>query len=82
MAVGGDQVTKSEIRRIPDKQNLAGHLTKGKAWHQIETLIRGVGGTMKMNGDTKGSNEQRSGKGDEKSWGCVHREGCISAVTA
>ena len=44
-------VTKSgrvKMRRIPGEQNLADHLTKGKAWHQIETLIRGVGGIMKM----------------------------------
>ena len=39
------EVTKSgrvKMRRIPGEQNLANHLTKVKAWHQIETLIRGV----------------------------------------
>ena len=30
-----------KMRRIPGEQNLADHLTKGKAWYQIETLIRG-----------------------------------------
>ena len=56
------------MRPIPDKQNLADHLTKVKASHQIETLIRGVGGIMKMSGDTKGSDERKNGEGDEKSW--------------
>ena len=39
------EVTKSgrvKMRRIPGEQNLADHLTREKAWHQIETLIRGV----------------------------------------
>ena len=35
-------------RRIAGEQNLADHLTKGKAWHQIETLTPGVGGIMKV----------------------------------
>ena len=48
-----------KMRRIPGEQNLADHLTKGKAWHQIETLIRGVGGIMKMSGDGKGGEVAR-----------------------
>ena len=39
--------------RIPGEQNLAAHLTKGKAWYQIEALIRGVGGIMKLSADGK-----------------------------
>ena len=46
------------MRRIPGEQHLADHLTKGKAWHQIEMLIRGVGEIMKVNGDTERSNER------------------------
>ena len=56
------EVTKSgrvKMRRMPGAQNPADHLTKGKAWHQIETLIRGVGGIMKMSGDNKGSDERK-----------------------
>ena len=58
-------VTKSgrvKMRRIPGEQNLADHLTKGKAWHQIETLIRGVGGIMKMSG--KGGDERKKWQGE------------------
>ena len=36
------EMTKSgrvKMRRIPGEQNLADHLTKEKAWHQIEMLI-------------------------------------------
>ena len=56
------EMTKSgrvKIRRILGEQNLADHLTKGKAWHQIETLIRGVGGIIKMRGDGKGGDERK-----------------------
>ena len=56
-------VTKSRrvnMRRIPGEQNLADHLTKGKAWYQIETLIRGVGRVMKMSGDGKKVTNERS----------------------
>ena len=59
-------VTKSgrvKMRRIPGEQNLADHLTKGKAWYQIETLIRGVGGFMKVNGDGKESDERKKWQG-------------------
>ena len=49
------------MRRIPGKHNLADRLTKVKAWHQIETMIRGVGGVMKMSGDTKVSDERING---------------------
>ena len=52
------EMTKSgrvKMKRIPGEQNLADHLTKGKAWHQIEMLIRGVGGIMKVSGDTERS---------------------------
>ena len=52
-----------KMRRIPGEQNLADHLTKGKAWHQIETLIRGVGGIMKMSGDGKGGDERKKWQG-------------------
>ena len=37
-----------KMRRIAGEQNLADHLTKEKAWHQIETLTPGVGGIMKV----------------------------------
>ena len=60
------EMTKSgrvKMRRIPGEQNLADHLTKGKAWHQIETLIRGVGGIMKMSGDGKGGDERKKWQG-------------------
>ena len=59
-------VTKSgraKMRRIPGEQNLADHLTKGKAGHQIETLIRGVGGIMKTSGDSKGGDERKKWRG-------------------
>ena len=65
------EMTKSgrvKMRRIPGEQNLADHLTKGKAWHQIEMLIRGVGGIMKVNGNTERSNERMKWQGDEKPW--------------
>ena len=58
-----DQVGKSKMRRIPGEQNLSDHLTKGKAWHQIETLIRGVGESMKMSGDGKGGDERKKWQG-------------------
>ena len=60
------KMTKSgrvEMRRIPGEQNLADYLTKGKAWYQMETLIRGVGGIMKVNGDTERSNERKRWQG-------------------
>ena len=60
------EMTKSgrvKMRRIPGEHNLADHLTKGKAWHQIETLIRGVGGIMKMSGDGKGGDERKKWQG-------------------
>ena len=59
------EMTKSgrdKMRRIPGERNLADHLTKGEAWHQIEMLIRsvgGLGGIMNVNGDTEGSNERK-----------------------
>ena len=52
-----------KMRRILGKQNLADHLTKGKAWHQIEMLTRGVGGIMKVSGDTERSNERKKWQG-------------------
>ena len=52
-----------KMRRIPGEQNLADHLTKGKAWHQIEMLIRGVGGIMKMSGNNIGSDERKKWQG-------------------
>ena len=60
------EMTKSgrvKMRRIPGERNLADHLTKGKAWHQIEMLIRGVGGIMKMSGNNKGSDERKKCQG-------------------
>ena len=60
------EMTKSgrvKMRRIPGEQNLADHLTKGKAWHQIEKLIRGVGGIMKMSGDGKGGDKRKKWQG-------------------
>ena len=63
MAAGDDQVRKSKNETNPGEQNLADHLTKGKAWHQIETLIRGVGGIMKMSGDGKGGDERKKWQG-------------------
>ena len=63
MAAGCDQVGKRKMRRIPGEQNLADHLTKGKAWYQIESLIRGVGGIMKMSGDVKESDERKKWHG-------------------
>ena len=60
------EMTKSgrvKMRRILGEQNLADHLTKGKAWHQIEMLTRGVGGIMKVNGDTDRSNERKTWQG-------------------
>ena len=60
------EMTKSgrvKMRRIPGEQNLADHLTKEKAWHQIEKLIRGVGGIMKMSGDGKGGDERKKWQG-------------------
>ena len=77
-------VTKSgrvKMRRIPDEQNLADPLTKGKAWYLIETSIRGVGGIMKMSGDGKESDERKKWQGGCQVVGGVHRDGCISAVT-
>ena len=77
-------VTKSgrvKMRRIPGEQNLADHLPKGKAWHQIETLIRGVGGIIKMSGDAKEVTNERSGKEDDKSLvACIAMDVSISAV--
>ena len=52
-----------KMRRIPGEQNLADHLTKGKEEYQIEMLIRGVGGIMKMNGDAERSNERKKWQG-------------------
>ena len=64
MAAGDDQVRKSKkMRRIPGEQNLADHLTKEKAWHQIEMLIRGVGEIMKVNGDPERRNERKKWQG-------------------
>ena len=60
------EMTKSgraKMRRIPGEQNLANHLTKGKAWYRIETLIRGFGGIIKMSGDGKESDERRKWQG-------------------
>ena len=57
-----EDVTKSgrvKMRRIPGEQNLADQLTKGKAWYLIETLIRGVGGIMKMSQDNRKNDERR-----------------------
>ena len=52
-----------KVRRIPGEQNLTDHLTKKMAWHQIQTLIRGVGGIMKMSGDNEGSHERKKWQG-------------------
>ena len=60
------EMTKSgrvKTRRTPGEQNLADHLTKVKAWHQIEMLRRGVGGIMKMSGNNKGSDERKKWQG-------------------
>ena len=60
------EMTKSgrvKMRRIPGEKNLADHLTKKKAWHQIETLIRRVGGIMKMSGDGRESDERNKWQG-------------------
>ena len=60
------EMTKSgrvNMRRIPGEQNLADHLAKEKAWHQIEMLIRGVGGIMKMSGNNKGCDERKKWQG-------------------
>ena len=54
---------REKMRRILGEQNLADHLTKSKAWHQIETLIRGVGGIMKISGDGKGGDERKKLQG-------------------
>ena len=51
------------MRRIPGEQNLADHVTKEKAWHQIEMLIRGVGEIMKVNGDPERRNERKKWQG-------------------
>ena len=59
-------MTKSgrvKMRRIRGEQNLADHLTMGKPWHEIEALIRGVGGIMKMSGNNKGSNARKKWQG-------------------
>ena len=51
------EVTKSgrvKMRRVPGEQNL----TKGKPWHEIDALIRGVGGFMKMSQDNKENDEK------------------------
>ena len=53
-----------KMRRKIGEQNLADHLTNGKAWHQVEMLIRGVGGIMKVNGDAeRKSNERKKWQG-------------------
>ena len=60
------EMTKSgtvKMRRIRGEQNLADHLTKEKAWHQVEMVIRGVGGIMKMSGNKKGSDERKKWQG-------------------
>ena len=71
-------VTKSgrvKMRRIPGEQNLADHLTKGKAWYQIETLIRGVGGIMKMCAVSAGSSAKgvHRGRHQRESAGSSYR---------
>ena len=60
------EMTKSgrvKMRRIPGEQNLADHLMTGKAWHQIEMLIRGVGGIMKVKGNNKESDARKKSQG-------------------
>ena len=60
------EMTKSgrvNMRRILGEQNLADHLTKGKAWPQIEILIRGVAGIMKMSGNHEESDERKKWQG-------------------
>ena len=47
------------MRRIQGEQNLADHLTKGKPRHEIEALIRGVGGLMKMSQNNKEKDERK-----------------------
>ena len=55
-----------KMRRVPGEQNLADHLTKVKPWHEIDALIRGVRGFLKMSQDNKEDDERR------KRW----QEGC------
>ena len=52
-----------KMRRIPGEQNQAVDLTKGEAWCQIETLIRGVGGIMKMSGDGRERDKRKKWQG-------------------
>ena len=37
-----------KLRRVPRDLNLADHLTKCKTWREMEELVRGVGGRMKV----------------------------------
>ena len=56
------EVTKSgrvKMRRVAGEQNLSDHLTKEKPWHEIDALIRGVGGLMNMSQDNKENDERR-----------------------
>ena len=75
------EVTKSgrvKMRRMPGGQNLADRLTKEKAWHQIETLSR-----RNHEDEWRQQRERRTKEvAGRMKQGCVHREGCISAVTA
>ena len=52
-----------KMRRIPGEQNQEVDLTKGEAWCQVETLIRGVGGIMKMSGDGRESDKRKKWQG-------------------
>ena len=39
---------RAKIRRVPGTLDLSDHLTKGKTWREIDELVRGVGGIMKV----------------------------------
>ena len=48
MVAGHDQDGRVKMRRVPGELNMPDHVTKGKAWREIDELVRGVGGRMKV----------------------------------
>ena len=71
-------VTKSgrfKMKRVRGERNLADHLTKGKSWHEINKMIRGVGDACKT--DTATKETTRDGRSSERfGTAAVHHQVC------
>ena len=83
MAAGGNQVWQSKNEANTRRTEPGGPSDEGEGMasdFNVDTRSP-VGGIMQMSGDDKGSDERTKWQGGLEILGCLHCEGCISAVT-